>query len=428
MIKILLLITFLVFSVQAKPADIVLWQSAMTEVNNVMKVFVEEKFTNKTGISVTIHSIPTGEMWNKTLLAMASGETPDLAIIGSEWPVELGIRGGLVDMKAMFGKEYDTLFKQSYPGINESLQYFNTGFGLNASFGQTTTFYRTDIFAENGWSIPDTWDDLRVLLPKMQAKKMNIGSSAWYLTPDWFGPYIFMWQNGLREVNNERTKTTWDSPQAIKAFTEFTELFTKHNIPKEQIPFLEPFTRGEYPFVVGVSWNYADIVLGAPMLKGKWDICLMPGTKQQDGSINHSAYIGGNPLVMFKQSKNKEAAWDFLNWWLQPEVQKEYSEQLWNRLKVLRQPSNMEANNTLSFFPDNHRKILNEQAKACNAPWFALGLVVSQRYITNAARTVVIGNGQPEAEMKNAAHLANQEMARKQKEYARFIKTLDNNK
>ena len=88
----------------------------------------------------------------------------------------------------------------------------------------------------------------------------------------------------------------------------------------------------------------------------------------------------------------------------------------------------MEANNTLSFFPDNHRKILNEQAKACNAPWFALGLVVSQRYITNAARTVVIGNGQPEAEMKNAAHLANQEMARKQKEYARFIKTLDNNK
>lgn len=429
MLKIILLIVFLVTSVQAKNVSIELWQASMAEVNAIMKSFVEERFTPKTGISVKINNIPGGEeQWNKVLLAMASGDTPDLAIIGSEWPVEFGIRGGLVDMKAMFGQEYDEVFKLSFPGLNESLTYFDTGFGLNSSFGQTTTFYRTDIFTEHGWAVPNTWDELRTLLPKMQAKKMNIGSSAWYLTPDWFGPYIFMWQNGLREVNLERTKTTWDTPQAIKAFTEFTELFTKHNIPKDRIPFLEPFTRGEYPFMVGVSWGYADLLLGAPTLKGKWDLCLLPGTKQKDGSINHSAYIGGNPFVMFKSSKNKEAAWEFLKWWLQPDIQREYSERIWNELNVLHQPATMSAYNSLSFLPENHKKVLNEQAKAANAPWFALGLVISQRYLTNAARSVIIGNSQPEAEMKNAANLANQEMVRKQKEYARFIKDVSSKK
>lgn len=425
MFKIALLIFMLVVSIQAKPATIEIWQASSNENLAIMKNLIDEQFTPNTGINVNISIMPGGnDQWNKVLLAMASNDTPDLAIVGSEWPVEFGIRGGVVDMREMFGKEYDELFAQAFPGLNESLTYYNTGYGLNASFGQTLTFYRTDIFAENGWSIPVTWDDVRALLPKMQAKGMNLGSSSWYLVPDWFGSYIFMWQNGIREVNSDRTKTTWDSPQAIKAFTEFTELFTKHNVPKESIPFLEGMNRGDYPLMVGISWGYSDITLGAPTLKGKWDLCMTPGTKQADGSINHAAYIGGSPYVMFKGSKNKEAAWEFLKWWLGADVQREFSERLWKQMNVIQQPANMEAYNSLSFFPDNHRKILHAQAQASKAPLFALGLVISQRNLTNAARNVVLANTNPEVEIKKAAEISNQEMARKQKEYARFIQNL----
>lgn len=429
MTKIILLILILALSMPAKPATIQIWQASMEESIKIMKTLIEEHFTPKTGITVKINTMPGGtEQWNKVLLAMATNDTPDLAIIGSEWPLEFGIRGGLVDMKEMFGKEYDELFKLSFPGLNQSLDYYNTGFGLNVSFGQTLTFYRNDIFADNGWAVPVSWDEVRTLLPKMQAKKMNIGSSVWYLIPDWFGAYIFMWQNGLREVNDERTKTTWDSPEAVKAFKEFCELFTKHNVPKDSIPFISSMNSGDYPFIVGISWDYSNIYLGAPNLKGKWDLCLTPGTKQKDGSINHSAYIGGNPYVMFKSSKNKAAAWEFLKWWLQPDIQREYAELQWNQLKQIYQPATIEAYNSLSFIPENHLKVMNKQTKACKAPLFALGLVVSQRYLTNAARSVVIGNANPETEMLKAADLANQEMARKQKEYARFINQLNKRK
>ncbi len=415
----------LITSLHAQSTTIEIWQATTNESIAVMNSLIEEHFTPNTGIKVNVTNIPGGtEQWNKVLLAMATNDTPDLAIIGSEWPLEFGIRGGLVDMKAMFGKEYDELFSQAFPGLNESLDYYNTGFGINFSFGQTLTFYRTDIFADNGWSVPLSWDDVHDLLPKMQAKNMNIGSSSWYLVPDWFGAYIFMWQNGIREVNQERTKTTWDSPEAIKAFTEFTELFTKHKIPQESIPFVEAFTRGDYPFVVGISWDYPNLYLGAPTLKGKWDLAMTPGTKQKDGTINHAAYIGGNPYVMFKDSKNKTEAWEFLKWWLRADTQQKYSEILWNQLKLFTQPANMQAYNSLSYLPDNHKKILNEQARVSKAPLFALGLVISQRYLTNAARSVAIANADPEDEMRNAAKLANQEMERKQKEYDRFIKQL----
>ncbi|MDD2431198.1 MAG: extracellular solute-binding protein, partial [Firmicutes bacterium] len=362
----LTLFLILVFASSLVNAAIVeIWQASSNEQIAIMNSFIEEKFTPQTGIKINISAMPGGsDQWNKVLLAMASNDTPDLAVIGSEWPLEFGIRGGLVDMREMFQEEYDKIFNTAFPGLNESLDYYGTGFGLNASFGQTLTFYRTDIFAENGWEVPATWDEVRTLLPKMQANGMNVGSSSWYLTPDWFGAYIFMWQHGIREVNADRTKTTWDSPEAINAFTEFTELFTKHGIPTESVPFIEAMSRGDYPFLVGISWGYSDITLGAPNLKGKWDLCLIPGTKREDGTINHAAYVGGNPYVMFKNSQNKEEAFEFLKWWLSAGIQREFADMMWNQLHIIRQPANMEAYNTLSFLPESHRQILNTQAEA----------------------------------------------------------------
>ena len=420
-----LIVVVLITSSLAGAVTLEIWQASSNEQLAIMKSFIDERFTPKTVISVNLSVIPGGDdQWNKVLLAMASNDTPDLAVIGSEWPLEFGIRGGLVDMREMFGEEYDKLFATAFPGLNESLTYYNTGFGLNSSFGQTLTYYRTDIFAENGWEVPATWDEARALLPKMQARDMNIGSGSWYLTPDWFGAYIFMWQHGIREVNEERTRTTWDTPEAIAAFTEFMELFTVHGIPLESVPFIEAISRGDYPFIVGISWGYSDITLGAPQLKGKWDICLIPGKKQPDGTINHAAYIGGNPYVMFKNSKHKEEAFEFLKWWLSAEVQREFADMVWNKLQIIYQPANMEAYNSVTFLPESHRRILNIQAEQSRAPLFALGLVVSRRNLTNAARAVVLTGADPKAELLKAAEISNDELARKQKEYARFIKGL----
>ncbi|MDD2431744.1 MAG: hypothetical protein PHC96_08665, partial [Firmicutes bacterium] len=110
--------------------------------------------------------------------------------------------------------------------------------------------------------------------------------------------------------------------------------------------------------------------------------------------------------------------------WLSAGIQREFADMMWNQLHIIRQPANMEAYNTLSFLPESHRQILNTQAEASRAPLFALGLIISQRNIMNAARAVVITGADPAEEMRKAANISNDEMARKQREYARFINTL----
>lgn len=97
---------------------------------------------------------------------------------------------------------------------------------------------------------------------------------------------------------------------------------------------------------------------------------------------------------------------------------------VWNKLQIIYQPANMEAYNSVTFLPESHRRILNIQAEQSRAPLFALGLVVSRRNLTNAARAVVLTGADPKAELLKAAEISNDELARKQKEYARFIKGL----
>lgn len=127
---------------------------------------------------------------------------------------------------------------------------------------------------------------------------------------------------------------------------------------------------------------------------------------------------------MFKNSKHKEEAFEFLKWWLSAEVQREFADMVWNKLQIIYQPANMEAYNSVTFLPESHRRILNIQAEQSRAPLFALGLVVSRRNLTNAARAVVLTGADPKAELLKAAEISNDELARKQKEYARFIKGL----
>ena len=71
-------------------------------------------------------------------------------------------------------------------------------------------------------------------------------------------------------------------------------------------------TKGTFATILAPAWMMDYIKAQAPDTKGKWDIASIPG-----GGGNQ----GGTQLTIPASAKNKQAAWDFMTWYLAPEQQ-----------------------------------------------------------------------------------------------------------
>lgn len=70
--------------------------------------------------------------------------------------------------------------------------------------------------------------------------------------------------------------------------------------------------KGTFAAILAPAWMLDYIKQYAPATKGKWDIADLPGG---------AASQGGSQLAIPKAAKNKQAAWDFINWYLHPNQQ-----------------------------------------------------------------------------------------------------------
>jgi cellobiose transport system substrate-binding protein len=71
-------------------------------------------------------------------------------------------------------------------------------------------------------------------------------------------------------------------------------------------------TKGTFATILAPAWMMDYIKSQAPDTAGKWDIASMPG-----GGGNQ----GGTQLTIPASAKNKQAAWDFISWYLAPAQQ-----------------------------------------------------------------------------------------------------------
>lgn len=406
-------------------APVQVWSPWGIEWNKNIQDLTDREFTKATGIEVKIVTIPSQGLESKYLLAAVSGEVPEIGITGSLGPADLGIRGAAVDLKERFGKAYDEIKIMMYPGLMRSFDYKGTHYGLPTDIALYPLGYRKDILDELGLSVPQTWQDLYAMLPKMQAKGKNFSTAFGFADGQFESIYadvsMFIWQHGGDWYTQDRAKSGLDTPEAIRGFIEFTELYTKRGIPKAVDGYMG-FRSGELPLLQMSNWFYAATLMSAPEIKGKWAISVMPGTKQADGTINHAAYIGGMAFAMFKQGHRLDDAFLWMKWFLSKETQSKYANEIPKALPgniVL--PANIAALPNVPL-PADDVKAYMKQAASSIAPAYALSPEsVTHRFLKNACAKVVLHGGNPEQSIRDAAKEMDFELAKKQKEYARFI-------
>lgn len=393
------------------------WVNRSRQYLEIMQKMIDEDFTKETGIKVDLSLMPDQ---NKLVLANASGDAPDIATgINYAIPFELGIRGAIKNLA-----EFDD-FSEIANRYTEGLLVPSTiGDGIY-SLPETRNFwvmyYRKDVLDKLGLEVPETMEDVKNMLPELQMRGLNFyyPTAGMVAMKTFHGTTPLLFQNGASLYSEFAGDTTINSEEAVKGFTELTELFTIYNLPKDVPSFYQHFRNGDLPIGIADYSVYNLLINAAPEIANSWGIALVPGVEDENGDVNHYSSGGAESTVMFQSNEEREGqAWEFMKWWSSAEVQAEFGqtlqitygdEYIWNT-------ANTEAFTSLAIRSEDKKVIIEQDEWILEAPRI-LGTYMLERELSNAYNAIVVDGKNLRITLDNAVKRIDRETERKLEEF-----------
>lgn len=385
-----------------KETEIVMWLIGSEGQAATIKELAED-FYRQTKIRVKCDAISWGDAHSKYLTSIAGGVAPDIGTMGLTWGTEFGNLGSMVDLNSVYKDEMRGIKESVFKGLWDSIEYRGKVFGVPFDMTEYIMYYRKDIIP----APPGTWEELTRLLTTLSAR--NKGMIFDWGSLSWIGYSPFLWQAGGDYYSGDYSTVTVDSPEALKAINFFAELYTKYNVPKTKIPLEQGIRTGDFPIVISGNWKIEELRISAPEIAGKWGIAMLP--KGPTG--RHTAFIGGRIMGIFEQSKNKEAAWEFIKFLFRPNIQARLYEAALTKQDAYLPPSE-KAWEMLKMDPE-FKKVLVAQAEDAKGPPAVANWDSASKYVDEAIQRVILEHANAAGELK----LAKKELERMAKKTKR---------
>lgn len=296
---------------------------------SILRDLSDNYFTQQTNIRLNIRLVNMGILWQ----AVASGTGPDVAIFqGQAQPLNYGVRQALYDLRTFADvEEVCKRFDES------ALTPFRLGSSLYALPEQQVflmMFCRKDILGELGAAYPQTWEELYALIPALQEQGMEVGlpqpttvqsgSDSTALNTLYAALLL---QRGASVYDADNRLCVLDDLTAVNCFVEWAEYYTKYNFTKTYSA-INRFRTGTMPLVINDYTFYNSLVLAAPEIDGVWEMVPIPGVKQADGRISRDVAASVSACMIFANTTDADASWEFLKWWTSTDAQVAYGREL----------------------------------------------------------------------------------------------------
>ncbi len=271
------------------------------------------------GITAKIKLVSAGTL----LPSVLSGDGPDVSLFNpTADPINYAVRKANVELSEMEG--FEETLKNFIPESLKPYQFEGGTYALPETLVFPMMFYRADIFEEMGLSVPNTWEEFYALIPELQKNNMQIGFPA-TLT----GLQIFLYQSGISLYADDLTKSNISNDGLMDKFTQLMDLYTVYTFPVTY-DAANRFRTGEVPLLISDYTLYNQLTVFAPEIRGQWMFTHLPGTVGEDGSINHNAPITATStgVMMLRDAKDREAAWEFMKWWVSEEIQTDFCREM----------------------------------------------------------------------------------------------------
>ena len=396
-----------------------IWITTGRDQSTVLKTMVDDTFTAASGIKVNIKLVQAEAI----LTAVVAGNGPDIVLSVSGWfAVNYAMRNAVEDLTQF--ADYSEVIKPFQKSIVDPLTYNNGShigvYGLPETQDFPLLFYRTDVLEEMGLKVPQTWEELIAMLPTIQGDSLEVGipfPDIAVADTSVFNTMIY--QNGGEIYDKDAKRTLIDSEAGVKAFKQYVSLYNDYGLPTVY-DFVSRFRSGQMPLGIASYATYNTLMISAPEIRGLWDFTYMPGTVQEDGSIDRTCHTGGLCCMMIKtdNDKTRNNAWEFMKWWVSADAQVRFGREMESVLgaSARYQTANQDALKQLAWSNDRLEILEGQMSHTHGFPEIAGGYSTT-RHMTNAIRRVITTKEDPRETILNYARTINEEIKIKRQEF-----------
>ncbi|MCB2054143.1 MAG: sugar ABC transporter substrate-binding protein [Geminicoccaceae bacterium] len=285
------------------------------------------EFEEMTGITVNWTEIPFVGLQEKvSSVGVAADGSFDVVNYLDSWgPPNARWLMPIDDLMARDGISMDR-----YPAaFAKSAQFDGKTLGFPLRAHAQLFFYRKDIFDELGLEAPKTWDDVIAAGKAIRESGKDIEPLALYYHNDGNRQNLFIWLNFLwaagADLFDENMKPAWNSEAGLQATKDYIGLHTEDKITHPgSIQFVEQdarvsFQQGKAAMIPIWWWAYS------PMINDEQSV-LKPEQVAFTGMPSYEGktvtYAISMPFSISDYSKHKEAAWEFLKWLSNADLEK----------------------------------------------------------------------------------------------------------
>ncbi len=403
--------------------SISVWVTTGRDQSNIVRQMINDMFTPEYGISVELKLVAAGTLLPATL----AGQGPDVAYMGGSDPINYAIRNAIQRIDTFEGGTRPNGAKVD--SFDEAIQRFNSQaivpFTLDRGDGSEKEvyalpetqsflmmFYRTDVFADLGIEVPTTWEELKEILPVLQAQYMEIAMPQ---SLAGFSLLLYQREGDLYADNGMRSNL--DSNLSLDTFKELCDMFTQYEFPLTY-DFANRFRTGEMPIGIIDYSMYTQLNAFATEIRGMWEMVPLPGYIDEDGNINNTSTTSVSGLVMMADAENPEAAWAYMQWITGAEAQARYGNEYTALLAngTIHATANREAMSNLNWSA-SELEMLSAQMDNLKATPEYPGSYIFTRYMDFAFLSAYNDKTDPvEALLKQYIYI-NKELTRKRKEF-----------
>ncbi len=289
--------------------EISVW--AMGTEGDNLGVLADAFMADHPDVTVEVTAVPWDAAHDRIVNAIAGGEGPDVTMIGTTWMGEFAQLEGIDPTPSNFDPS------QFFEGAWDTTVVDGTSYGVPWYVETRLLYYRTDLAEEGGVTEPPaTWDDLKAMAKGVQDAGAEYGIN---LQPGGTGSWQtfmpFFWQAG-GEIMDADGNFTLDGEPCVEALTFYDSFFEEGlTAPAAgDVPLEGQFANGDVGSFISGPWMIG-IVTDAGAAPETWTVAHQP--TEEAGT----SFVGGSNLGVLADSDNKQAAWAFVEYLSDPEVQ-----------------------------------------------------------------------------------------------------------
>lgn len=287
--------------------EVALWDE---NVSDAVEASIEAFNEKHPDVEVKVTYTPYANYWTKLQTSLGGGSGPDIFWMNGPNFYQYST-DGLIQNLEPFIKEDGEFNKEAYlPAVVDlysmegelyAAPYFTDAVGL---------YYNKKLFDDAGVDYPDeswTWEDIETVGEKLTNPDKGIFGYAAHTTVNQQGYYNLIHQAGGYIINEDKTKSGFDSPESKEAFAFIKNLIDKGISPSTQKQIetesKQLFMSNKLAMLPAISVNTPEF---HEALGGKLAVAPLP-KGQQEASIVH-----GIGWAMNDKVEDEDLAWELI--------------------------------------------------------------------------------------------------------------------